>query len=139
MQTFFSLCLLNKYLIYKYNLFYAYLQEKECARPRWISWLGFVTKFVTVDFTPIFRNLFLNAKKHRNSWFPRISAPLPSSRSDRIWTCGLCVPNAALYQTEPHFVICFCFVVQRKTYYIIEIWKCQQAFLKKLQKVFLLI
>ena len=24
-----------------------------------------------------------------------------SSRGDKIWTCGLCVPNAALYQTEP--------------------------------------
>ena len=23
-------------------------------------------------------------------------------RGDRTWTCGLCVPNAALYQTEPH-------------------------------------
>ncbi len=25
-----------------------------------------------------------------------------SSRDDKIRTCGLCVPNAALYQTEPH-------------------------------------
>ena len=25
-------------------------------------------------------------------------------RSDRIRTCDLCVPNAALYQAEPHFV-----------------------------------
>ena len=28
-------------------------------------------------------------------------------RGDRIWTCGLCVPNAALYQTEPHLDIQF--------------------------------
>ncbi len=30
--------------------------------------------------------------------------PVFFSRSDRIRTCGLCVPNAALYQTEPRFV-----------------------------------
>ena len=29
---------------------------------------------------------------YRNPW---------SSRRDRIWTCDLCVPNAALYQAEP--------------------------------------
>ena len=23
-------------------------------------------------------------------------------RGDRIWTCDLCVPNATLYQAEPH-------------------------------------
>ena len=33
------------------------------------------------------------------------------SRSDKIRTCDLCVPNAALYQTEPRFVNC-------KRYYI---------------------
>ena len=27
-----------------------------------------------------------------------------SGRDDRIRTCDLCVPNAALYQTEPHLV-----------------------------------
>ena len=26
-------------------------------------------------------------------------------RDDRTWTCGLCVPNAALYQTEPRIDI----------------------------------
>ena len=26
-------------------------------------------------------------------------------RDDRIWTCGFCVPNAVLYQTEPHLEI----------------------------------
>ena len=43
--------------------------------------------------------------------------PLPSSRSDRIRTCGLCVPNAALYQTEPHFVIQFICSTQGILYY----------------------
>ena len=27
-------------------------------------------------------------------------------RGDKIRTCGLCVPNAALYQTEPHLELC---------------------------------
>ena len=27
-------------------------------------------------------------------------------RGDRIRTCGLCVPNAALYQTEPRLDLC---------------------------------
>ena len=36
-------------------------------------------------------------------------------RGDRIRTCGLCVPNAALYQTEPHLVILLNFAIY-KTY-----------------------
>ena len=32
-----------------------------------------------------------------------------SGRGDGIWTRDLCVPNAALYQTEPHLVINFFF------------------------------
>ena len=37
-------------------------------------------------------------------------------RDDRIRTCGLCVPNATLYQAEPHPVI---FAWSRKTYNLI--------------------
>ena len=31
-----------------------------------------------------------------------IHSLLRRGRDDKIRTCGLCVPNAALYQTEPH-------------------------------------
>ena len=40
-----------------------------------LSWLGFVTKFVTVDFTPIFRNLFLNAKNTETLDFQEFRRP----------------------------------------------------------------
>ena len=44
-------------------------------------------------------------KKARRSDFSRPAVPLPRNRSDGIRTHDLCVPNAALYQTEPRFVI----------------------------------
>ena len=31
-----------------------------------------------------------------------------SGRGDRIRTCGILVPNQALYQTEPHLDVCQC-------------------------------
>ena len=34
-----------------------------------------------------------------------IQSPRRLGRGDKTWTCGLCVPNAALYQTEPHLEI----------------------------------
>lgn len=44
----------------------------------------FVTKFVTDDFSPTFRSLFFERKKTPKTLFLKFSAPLPSSRSDRI-------------------------------------------------------
>ena len=44
----------------------------------------FVTKFVTDDFSPAFRSLFFERKKTPKTLFLKLSAPLPSSRSDRI-------------------------------------------------------
>ena len=41
------------------------------------------------------------------------------------------LPNWA---TLRYFVVCFCYVVQRKTYYIIGYRNCQQVFWKKLKK-----
>ena len=38
----------------------------------------------------------------KNQGSTRIRSSLACGRDDRIRTCGLCVPNAALYQTEPH-------------------------------------
>ena len=35
-------------------------------------------------------------KPHKNAVWKKYG------RGDKIWTCDLCVPNAALYQTEPH-------------------------------------
>ena len=36
----------------------------------------------------------------------KVDGFLPVSRCDRIRTCDLCVPNAALYQAEPRIDIC---------------------------------
>ena len=47
---------------------------------------------------------FWARKKHRKLYVSYASA---ESRSDVIRTRDLCVPNAALYQTEPRFVILF--------------------------------
>ena len=41
---------------------------------------------------------FWEGKRRRG----RSKGPSSSGRDDRIRTCDLCVPNAALYQTEPH-------------------------------------
>ena len=45
--------------------------------------------------------------------------PWGRSRGDKIWTCDLCVPNAALYQTEPRLdfssFLSFCFVLSNRT------------------------
>ena len=50
-----------------------------------------------------------------------------ADRGDKIRTCGLCVPNAALYQTEPRLDT-FCS--------IIWIWKIVNIFLKKMCYIF---
>ena len=47
---------------------------------------------------------FQAQKKTRNPLKSRLPALLPRSRCDRIRTCDLCVPNAALYQAEPRIV-----------------------------------
>ena len=45
----------------------------------------------------------------------------PWSRGDKIRTCDLCVPNAALYQTEPRLDVfkALCFVLFTSDSYII--------------------
>ena len=43
--------------------------------------------------------------KKKNLNYANCVSRLLTGRGDRIRTCGLCVPNAALYQTEPHLVI----------------------------------
>ena len=40
---------------------------------------------------------------------PDLTVEVFYGRDDRIRTCGLCVPNAALYQTEPHLDSIFSF------------------------------
>ena len=45
-----------------------------------------------------------HTKKTTNPYKSRISGAPANNRSDKIRTCDLCVPNAALYQTEPRFV-----------------------------------
>lgn len=47
------------------------------------------------------------------------------NRGDRIRTCGLCVPNAALYQTEPRLDLCPPFS-RRPCYYSTIQTKCQE-------------
>ena len=42
------------------------------------------------------------AKNRWGCWKYSISSGFIFGRDDRIRTCGLCVPNATLYQTEPH-------------------------------------
>ena len=56
------------------------------------------------------------------------------SRGDKIRTCDLCVPNAALYQTEPRLDVLerlFCAVYQRLVYIIMTQKKMQAFFWKK--------
>ena len=49
---------------------------------------------------------FLYEKLYKESYisasFTRLKCSFQLGRDDRIRTCGLCVPNATLYQTEPH-------------------------------------
>src|SRR5699024_11664624 len=52
------------------------------------------------------------------------------NRNDRIRTCGLCVPNAAIYQTEPHSETIYAFFT-RLNYYIESFHQCQALFRKK--------
>ena len=60
--------------------------------------------------------------------------PTGQNRGDKIRTCDLCVPNAALYQTEPRLDVfkAFCFVLFTSDSYIIA-WpwkKCKRFFEK---------
>ena len=60
--------------------------------------------------------------------------PTGRNRGDKIRTCDLCVPNAALYQTEPRLDVfkAFCFVLFTSDSYIIA-WpwkKCKRFFEK---------
>ncbi len=54
--------------------------------------------FLTVLFQPE-KEKQKTAEAVENTAFPAV---LSVGRDDRIRTCGLCVPNATLYQTEPH-------------------------------------
>ena len=45
--------------------------------------------------TPCMSSRYSNQLSYAFIW-------IKNGRGDRTWTCGLCVPNAALYQTEPH-------------------------------------
>ncbi len=49
----------------------------------------------------------LNTNVHKKRMFITVKSVMniKHGRDDRIRTCGLCVPNAALYQTEPHLDI----------------------------------
>ena len=53
------------------------------------------------------------------------------SRGDKIWTCDLCVPNAALYQTEPRLdfssFLSFCFCSRIELLYTITDFDFRQA------------
>ena len=53
---------------------------------------------------------------------------LPAGRGDGTRTHGLCVPNAALYQTEPHLEIYY----QNVKYYTTKKLVCKDLFLKNL-------
>ena len=57
----------------------------------------------------------------------------PVNRGDRIRTCDLCVPNAALYQTEPRLVTAT--VYQRLRYNIMSAEKKQVFFDEKIKKL----
>ena len=62
--------------------------------------------------------------------------PTGRNRGDKIRTCDLCVPNAALYQTEPRLDVfkALCFVLFTSDSYIIAWpWKKCKRFLKKFQ------
>ena len=50
---------------------------------------------------------------------------LRNSRGDKIRTCGLCVPNAALYQTEPRLDFCFGALATVLVHYASCQTKCQ--------------
>ena len=59
--------------------------------------------------------------------------PTGRNRGDKIRTCDLCVPNAALYQTEPRLDVLerlFCAVYQRLIYIIMTQKKMQAFFWK---------
>ena len=56
------------------------IEVRDVSRPG----ILFVTKFVTDDFYPLFGLSFLSIKNTETLDSSRISAPLPSSRSDRI-------------------------------------------------------
>ena len=59
-----------------------------------------------------------------------------NGRDDRIRTCDLCVPNAALYQTEPHLeissFICNVDIISYSS-------KKIKGFLRKMQKSFVVL
>ena len=60
--------------------------------------------------------------------------PTGRNRGDKIRTCDLCVPNAALYQTEPRLDVLerlFCAVYQRLVYNSMTLKKMQAFFWKK--------
>ena len=56
---------------------------------------------------------FLRIEKERG----RHSVYLFLGRDDRIRTCGLCVPNAALYQAEPHLEANY-LIIRMKWYFV---------------------
>ena len=73
-------------------------------------------------------------RERASSWPLDQQALICISRGDKIRTCDLCVPNAALYQTEPRLDVfkALCFVLFTSDSYIIA-WpwkKCKRFFEK---------
>ena len=73
-------------------------------------------------------------RERASSWPLDQQALVCISRGDKIRTCDLCVPNAALYQTEPRLDVfkALCFVLFTSDSYIIA-WpwkKCKRFFEK---------
>ena len=58
--------------------------------------------------------------KHWKNKKPPIQAVFMKNRNDRIRTCGLCVPNAALYQAEPHSDLPFSLIIIAKVRVIVK-------------------
>ena len=59
----------------------------------------------SVGATDIFRRVGFeptSASTQSNALYPIILSASADGRDDRIRTCGILVPNQALYQTEPH-------------------------------------
>ena len=67
-----------------------------------------------------FKHPFPGTKKTGKPLKSSFPAPLPRSRCDRIRTCDLCVPNAALYQAEPR-IAGLIYVISMKYHTIIPL------------------
>ena len=70
----------------------------------------------------LFHRLTLKERGLRpNGYFPLMRQPLYSGRDDWIRTSGLCVPNATLYQAEPHPGVCNQICVSIADLYIVAL------------------